>query len=210
MAEPAVRITPDSPQFAAGGPIPLPNQGAFPIRRPGDVAAPLLDAAGPGGPALAAPAGNLGARPLNAPGAAPLDEGLPAEEPRAALAANMEAVRAEEPEGLDDAPPPRLRGLRFLSAAESLRENELENRLKRLEGELEAANDRLQSNDSMTVRIDARLDRARLETDLDMVARQIGRLRMERVFSRAATASVAPVEQEPSASPNVPSLNLLA
>ncbi len=195
MADPAVRITPDPQQFAAGGPIPLPNRGAFTIRRPGDVAAP---------------AGNPGARPLNAPGAAPLDEGLPAEEPRAALAANMEAMQAEEPEGLNDAPPPRLRGLRFLSAAESLRENELENRLKRLEQELDAANNRLQSNDSITVRIDARLDRARLETDLDMVARQIGRLRMERVFSRASTASVAPVEQEPSASPNVPGLNLLA
>ena len=187
MADPSVRITPDSPQFAAGGLTPLPNRGAFPTRRPGDVAAP---------------AGN--------PGTASLDEGAPAEEPRAALAANMEAMQAEEPEGLNDAPPPRLRGLRFLSAAESLRENELENRLKRLEQELDAANNRLQSNDSMTVRIDARLDRARLETDLDMVARQIGRLRMERVFSRVSTASVAPVEQEPSTSPNVPGLNLLA
>ena len=187
MADPAVRITPDSPQFAAGGPIPLPNRGAFPMRRPGDVAAP---------------AGN--------PGTASLDEGAPAEEPRAAIAANMEAMPAEEPEGFNDAPLPRLRGLRFLSAAESLRENEFENRLKRLERELDTVNNRLQSNDSIMVRIDARLDRARLETDLDMVARQIGRLRMARVFSRAAAPSVAPVEQESSASPNVPGLNLLA
>jgi hypothetical protein len=79
-----------------------------------------------------------------------------------------------------------IRGFRFLQAPESLRERELEARLGSLENQLETTARRIKFNDSESVRIDAQLDRARLESDLDLVYSAIGRLRLERAFNPSA------------------------
>lgn len=105
---------------------------------------------------------------------------------------------------------PRLRDFRFFAAAESLRERDLETRLDRLERELESTDARLRFNDSLAVRIDAQLDRARLETDLDMIESQISRLRLERVFARSSAGPTEAFEAPPVAAERVPGLNLLA
>jgi hypothetical protein len=113
-----------------------------------------------------------------------------------------------------------LRDFRFFSAAESVRERDLEVRLNRLVAELESANRRLQTGDSFSLHADAQLDGARLRTDLEMVQSQIARLRLQRVFGgppalMGATDVIIPAEQAPPvdvqpAPEGAQSLNLLA
>ncbi len=164
----------------------------------------------------------------------PADQGPPAAEPAQPTQpqvnsaqttetrpANAEAEAAPEP---NSAPAVRLRNFRFFSAAESIRERDLEVRLNRLESELESVGRRLQSGDSFSMRTDAQLDSARLRSDLDMVQSQIARLRLQRVFGGpsaqmgATDAAVpaqqaAPAEAQPPALPaseEAQGLNLLA
>ena len=117
------------------------------------------------------------------------------------------------------APAARLRNFRFFSAAESMRERDLEVRLNRLESELESAGRRLQSSDVFSIRNDAELDRARLRSDLEMVQSQITRLRLKQVFGGPAaqmggTQVTAPIQQAAPAEAKPASeeahLNLLA
>ena len=145
-------------------------------------------------------------------------------EPQPPAQANAEA----EPGGeANDAPAPRLRDFRFLAPAESARERGLETQLTRLERSLESTDNRIRFTDSFSMRIDARLDRARLERDLDMIESEISRLRLERAFDGSAAGSKmiervrsgeqtaqpageVPSTSQPSASSVVPGLNLLA
>jgi hypothetical protein len=138
-------------------------------------------------------------------------------EPSVPRTFDAQAERAEE----EAAPARRLRDFRFLTAAESARERDLEVRLDRLERELETAANRLRSNDSLLVRIDAQLDRARLERDLENIQREIGRLRLGRVFGGAsagtsaaegapAPSEIVPAEAQAPASERQPGLDLLA
>jgi len=162
---------------------------------------------------------NAGPRPP--PAANRADEGNLLLEPPAQ--ANAEAGPGGE---ATDAPAARLRDLRFLTPVESVRERDLETQLTRLEQSLESTDNRIRFTDSFSMRIDARLDRARLESDLDMIESEISRLRLERVFDGAAgptviqrarsgeqTAQAAgevPSGSQPSASSEAPGLNLLA
>ncbi len=196
LANPALRMGPDAADLGPGAVFPTANRTA-----------------------TAASEGMAPPRPGVADVAIPAEN--PAREPpEANRAADTEPKAAAEANG---ALAPRLRNFRFLTVAESLRERELETRLKRLERELEAANDRFQSNTSFIVRLDARLDRARLERDLGMIESRIGRMRLERAFSTPARASDAAVSARPaqpenpaisgpesSASSRIPGLNLLA
>ena len=128
---------------------------------------------------------NAGPRPP--PAANLADEGNLLLEPQPPAPANVEA----EPGGeATDAPAARLRDFRFLTPVESARERDLETRLTRLEQSLESTDNRIRFTDSFSMRIDARLDRARLERDLDMIKSEIGRLRLERVFDGAAGPTV--------------------
>lgn len=155
-------------------------------------------------PAPAAPGPQTGGQPGPAPAAVntaatfPLDGGMDmlqgplmgnlADEatmvldnaPPSVVEANAEANRAQ---GLDGAPAPRFPDFRFFVAAGSARERNLETRLDLLEQRLETTGNRLRFADSLSMRIDAQLDRARLERDLEMVSREIRRLRLEQVFA---------------------------
>lgn len=220
IANPAFRAGLDAPGPAPGVGIPAANR-VGPIE-PQPVAAPAgFGVAGAGTAAVAGPAAAparapqapiganqfAGANPAN-----PADDNPTAGETGAIRAATE---RAEAVREANEAPPAaRLRDFRFLTAAESPLERDLETRLKRLERELESAGNRLQSN-TFSVRVDAQLDRARLERDLEMVASQIGRLRLERVFAQASTAEAAlpaqaAAEESQPAEPRVPGLDLLA
>ena len=99
--------------------------------------------------------------------------------------ANAGAGRAPEPESM---PAPRIRNFRFLQAAQSMRERKLEAQFAQLERRLENANNRMQFSESAMVQVDARLERARLEQDLEMIATEINRLRLIRAFARPAAA----------------------
>lgn len=141
-------------------------------------------------------------------------EGTPAPEPPETDTAGV----------LDNVAAPRVRDFRFLAAAQTSREQNLGVERARLEQRLETTYDRLQSTGSAIDRIDARLDRARLEQDLEMIAREIRRMRLARVFARPSVApepvpvetqvaepasAAAPASQTMTASPT-PALNLLA
>jgi hypothetical protein len=139
----------------------------------------------------------------------PPDEANPAPTPAEVNAAGI----------LDGVSALRVRDFRFLAAAQTAREQNLDTQRTRLEQRLETTYDRLQANGSAMDRIDARLDRARLEQDLETVARAIRRLRLERVFARPSVApEPVPVETQVSAAPEsqamaasgTPTLNLLA
>jgi hypothetical protein len=97
--------------------------------------------------------------------------------------ANAEAGRARETES---APAPRIRNFRFLQAAQSTRERKLEAQFATLERRLENTNNRMQFSESVMVQVNARLERARLEQDLEMIASEIKRLRLIRAFARPA------------------------
>ena len=146
------------------------------------------------------------------------EEGRPATAPVEPRAAEAEVERPAEENA---APARRLRDFRFLTAAESVRERDLEVRLDRLERELETTANRLRSSDAFSIRIDAQLDRARQEHDLEKIQSEIGRLRLNRVFGGAiagigatksapAPREIVPVEAQATASDRAPSLNLLA
>jgi hypothetical protein len=139
--------------------------------------------------------------------ASPIEQARPTAEPVEAQVADTGA----ESQNTDN-PPVRLRDFRFFSASESMRERELETRLDRLEQELKAANTRHRFSDSFSVRLDAQLDRARLERDLDVIQSEIGRLRLEQAFSSTAGAGAVavPAETQSSAPDSASSLNLLA
>ena len=136
-----------------------------------------------------------------------IEQAPPSAEPAEVIAADAGAESLET-----DNTPVRLRDFRFFTAIETMRERELETRLDRLERELRTTNSRLRSSDSFSVRLDAQLDRARLEGDLDIIQSEIGRLRMERAFSSSsgAGAVAVPVETQPSNPDSAASLNLLA
>jgi hypothetical protein len=178
------------------------------------------------GQALARPAPDIANGP-DGPFMAPPTRGT-AEPPTAAVPtvaeAEAQANRVQESQG---APVPRVQNFRFLMVAESVRERDLEVRYNQLERRLDTVNTRLQTANSLMAQIDARLERARLEQDLDMAASEIRRLRLERVFDRpsappAAAERTVPVEQtaqpareaspEPQSAPSerAPVLNLLA
>jgi len=205
LADPSVRLRLDAAEMGVGGRAEVANPPAAEPRAD----APFLRFDGqnvaPGGGAVQAPVAEpvrvaQNAPVANAPGQAP-----PAVETRGAPEPTAETDSNEVPGGM-----PRLRDFRFFAAAESLRERNLETRLDRLARQLEATDARLRFNDSMAVRIDAQLDRARLETDLDMIESQISRLRLERVFARSSAGPTEAFEAPPVAAERVPGLNLLA
>jgi hypothetical protein len=80
-----------------------------------------------------------------------------------------------------------------------MRERELGTRLNQLEHRLETANNRLQFADSVIERVDAGLERARLEHDMNAVADEIRRMRLEQIFSTVAAASAASESQRAAA-----------
>ena len=215
LSNPAFRLRLDVPESGTGGVAPA-NRIALPERQAG--VAPRINAAEtvPGVRAGLA-VGTATLQPnrfsLNA-----AQEGRPTTEPVEPRAAEAEVERPAEENAT---PARRLRDFRFLTAAESVRERDLEVRLDRLERELETAASRLRSTDAFSVRIDAQLDRARLERDLEKVQSEIGRLRLNRVFGGAiagvgatksapAPREIVPVEAQAAASDRAPSLNLLA
>ena len=217
LSNPAFRLRLDVPEPGAGGVAPA-NKIALPERQAG--LAPRINGAEtvPGvrtGAGLAVGTATLQPNrfSLNA-----TQEGRPATEPVVPRAAEAEVERPVEENAT---PARRLRDFRFLTAAESARERDLEVRLDRLEHELETAAGRLRSSDAFSVRIDAQLDRARLEHDLEKVQSEIGRLRLNRVFGGAiagigatdsapAPREIVPVEAQAAASDRAPNLNLLA
>jgi len=226
LDNPALRMQVTPIELTQGGNTANVNQPAQP--------APAAEATTQAAPAQAPP-GNAATFPLDgrmdmpqAPLMANLiDQGNPAAEnnaPPSVIEANAEANRAQQ--GLDGAPAPRIHDFRFFVAAESVQERQLETRIDLLEQRLETANNRLQYSDSLPLRIDAQLDRARLEQDLDMVSSKIRRMRLERAFARppvevdtarqmAATEPVAqPVgnatEAQAPETTRFPGLNLLA
>jgi hypothetical protein len=165
---------------------------------------------------------------MNMPQAPPaaniLDEGGPVPEnaPPSVVEANAEANRAEQ---IDGVPVPRFPDFRFFIADGSARERQLETRLDLLEQRLEATDNRLRFSDSASMRIDAELDRARLERDLETVSSEIRRMRLERVFARPPADAVnearppqqpvqpaggIPPEAQSSEPTRLPGLNLIA
>ena len=171
----------------------------------------MLDSAdGPDGPLMAARAGDGTAASAG---------------PTSTIAeANAEASRARE---TGQAPTPRIRNFRFLQAAQSARERKLETQYTQLERRLENTNNRMQLSESAMVQIDARLERASLEQDLEMIASEIKRLRLINAFARpvaapeqvertqvtaqvAQPAGEASSRSEPAASDRTQILNLLA
>jgi len=138
---------------------------------------------------------------------------IAAPEPRVAEVAPPTVEPAlDDRQDTDLAPAARLKDFRFMTAAESMRERDLEVRLNRLELELESAGRRIQFSDSFSIRNDAQLDRARLRSDLEVVQRAIGRLRLQRVFGGAvdqlgATGGAPPVQQPAPAEAQPPTLH---
>ncbi len=96
----------------------------------------------------------------------------------------------------DGTPAPSIREFRFLTNPQSMQERELDARFNQLERRLEATNKRLQFADSVIERVDASLARARLEQDMDMIADQIRRMRLEQIFSKATQLSASPQIEE--------------
>lgn len=149
----------------------------------------------------------------------------PAQEQADAPIQPLEAV-IEADRGVDglqqtaNRPAARVRAFRFLMAAESGRGRELDARYNQLERRLSTVSARLQRAESIMVQIDAQLERARLQQDLEMVADEIRRIRLEQVFERVSTPVAEAAEPEPSQSSPVtsptfaptrqPALNLLA
>lgn len=194
-----------------------------------------LDPSGPTGNGAVAPDPrpfDAGAGPRVGVAAAPefqapeprvAEVGPPAVEPAQPRPADAQPAQDGQQEP-NRAPVARLRDFRFLTAAESIRERDLEVRLNHLELELESTSRRLQFSDSFAIRSDAQLDRARLRSDLEVVQSEIGRLRLQRVFGGpvahlGATGSAPPIPQAAPAEaqpPTLPaseptqSLNLLA
>lgn len=84
---------------------------------------------------------------------------------------------------------PTVRDFRFLTVAQSARELELETRRHQLESRLENVNRRLGSANSVMTRVDARLERARLDQDLEMLSSEIRRLRLKQAFEKPAAPS---------------------
>lgn len=159
-------------------------------------------------------AGQAVTRPdaFRAQGISPSPLENPGNEPGALASADQQvnaplaATAAGEDTGveIEGAPAPRLRNLRFMTAAQSSRERELEFRHDRLEQQLEATTNRLQSSESTPMRIDAELERARLRQDLEMVASEISRLRLARVFSGSAATNAMEPAQAPEQSAQIP------
>lgn len=191
----------------------------------GNLPLPAAEEVAPGGVAMR-PTNNLANEP-QAPvmtNRADAETLAPTTPPPTVAEVNAEANRTGETDG---APAARLRDFRFLTVAESARERNLENQRVRLERRLETTNNRLQVTDFLAIRIDAQLERARLERDLDIVASEIRRMRLERTFARPSVSPdsverspsveqairptvVAASEPQGSASPRMPVLNLLA
>ncbi len=198
LDNPAVRMRLAPVEMAQGGTALNANQPPTP--------APEPQTAAPAGPAPP---------PVNTAATFPLDGGMDMlqgpltgnlldEEtlildnaPPSVVEANAEANRAQ---GLDGAPAPRFPDFRFFVTAGSAQERNLETRLDLLEQRLEVAGNRLRFSDSLSMRIDAQLDRARLERELETVSREIRRLRLEQVFARPSpppdiVSEAAPPEQ---------------
>jgi hypothetical protein len=150
------------------------------------------------------------------------EELVPENSPPSVVEANAEANRAR---GIDGAPAPRFPDFRFFVVAGSAQERTLETRLDLLEQRLETTNNRLQLSDSVAIRIDAELDRARLQRDLETVSSEIRRLRLQQVFAPPSKAPVtvnealsaeqaaqvaAPPEPRNPAATNASGLDLLA
>ncbi|RJP16628.1 MAG: hypothetical protein C4520_18520 [Candidatus Abyssobacteria bacterium SURF_5] len=81
-----------------------------------------------------------------------------------------------------------MRDFRFLMVADTVRGRELEAFQKQLERKLETLNKRLELADSLLSQIDVRLDRARLEQEIESVAGQIHRLRLQNMFESRVAA----------------------
>ena len=81
-------------------------------------------------------------------------------------------------------PAPRIQDFRFLMAAETARDLRLQVRQDKLEQKLETLSDRMRLADSLIAQIDTKLERARLEQELDAVGSEIRRLRLEHVFDK--------------------------
>ncbi len=180
------------------------------------------------GQAAAPPPTPDAANTTDGPSMAALTRGA-AETPTAAAPTVAEAeAQTNAAQQNQGAPVPRVRNFRFLTVAESVHEHDLEVRYGRLERRLETVNNRLQLANSLMAQIDARLERARLEQDLDSVTSEIRRLRLERVFDRPSAPpaaaeraasveqtaqparDVAPAPQSAAPSERAPVLNLLA
>ncbi len=124
----------------------------------------------------------------------------------------------------DANPTPRIQSFRFLMAAETARDLELQARQDKLEQKLETLNDRARLAGTLIAQIDAKLERARLEQELDTVGSDIRRLRLEHVFDKQPSstenaeaalatpqaAGAAFEESQASESDQTPVLNLLA
>ncbi|RJP64306.1 MAG: hypothetical protein C4532_19620 [Candidatus Abyssobacteria bacterium SURF_17] len=188
----------------------------------GGIAQPSLTAAEPLNGRLVAPF-----PPNNAGGQRVTSAVAPAQEqgdmPMQPLEAAIEADGKVD--GLQQAlnqPAARVRAFRFLMAAESVRGRELEARYDQLEHRLSTVNARLQRAESIMVQIDARLERARLQHDLEMVAGDIRRFRLEHAFEASASvpetvepeppepSQSGPATSQPSAPTRQPVLNLFA
>ena len=217
LSNPAFRLRLDAPEPGAGRVAPA-NGTALPRREAGLAPRTTGVETAPGvrtGAGLAVATATLQPNRFSLNAA---EERGPTTEPVEPRAAEAEV---ERPEVENTAPARRLRDFRFLTAAESVRERDLEVRLDRLERELETTASRLRSSDTFSIRIDAQLDRARQERDLEKIQSEIGRLRLNRVFGGAiagvgatksapAPREIVPVEAQAAASDRAPSLNLLA
>jgi hypothetical protein len=214
LANPAFRLRLDTPEPVGGGAVPA-SRIVLPDRQAGTP--PRVETV-PAGRTAAGFAVATAVPQQNRLNLNPAGEGAPTAELMAPQAAE---AAVERPEEENAAPARRLRDFRFLTAAESARERDLEMRLDRLERELETAANRLRSGGSFLVRIDAQLDRARLERDLEQIQTEIGRLRLSRVFGGAiagvgapesapATREIASIEAQAGAPDRAPGLNLLA
>jgi hypothetical protein len=138
------------------------------------------------------------------PQAAPESKDNTASPSRVADATSRSADRPVEARSSLDAHEAPLEGpgdFRYLVAAQSAQERDLETRYDQLKNRLESASRRLEFADSAMTRIDARLERVRLQYDLDMVASQIRRLRLERAFQEAFGGAGRPETAQPGADP---------
>lgn len=200
LDNPALRMRLAPVEMAQGGATPNANRPAPPTPAP-------------------APGGQPGRAPVNTAAAFPLDGGMDMLQgpltgnlldeatlildnaPPSVVEANAEANRAQD---LDGAPAPRFPDFRFFVTAGSAQERNLETRLDLLEQRLEATGNRLRFADSLSIRIDAQLDRARLERELETVSREIRRLRLEQVFARPSPTPEAVDEAPPPEQPAEP------
>ncbi|GAB4352294.1 MAG: hypothetical protein Kow0099_36520 [Candidatus Abyssubacteria bacterium] len=124
----------------------------------------------------------------------------PQDQDRTTEAADRSSQRGTKPESTPEAreaPSLGVEGFRYLIAAQSVRERELETRYDQLKTRLENVSRRLQFAGSDMTRVDARLERVRLEHELDMVASQIRRLRLGRAFEGASANDVTRAESAP-------------